>query len=114
SESELQRQLPDARIARGRNTAEARIRNIGSRVVEIHPVEQVEKLGTKLEFHALAAHPNLLEQAAVIRDQVGTTESPFTERAISAHGRQHKRRGVEVVNAKGPRRPAGAWCQRIA
>src|SRR5204863_9583869 len=82
--------------------------------VEIHPVEQVEKLGTKLEFHALAAHPNLLEQAAVIRDQVGTTESPFTERAISAHGRQHKRRGVEVVNAKGPRRPAGAWCQRIA
>ena len=103
SEHQLQRQLPDARIARAGDLAEAARAflcnpSAGGWIVQVHAIEDVEVLGTELQVKALS-HLEVLHQSHVPRPILRAAQLALAGITEAAGSRLLESRGIDPRNA---------------
>src|SRR5882672_737765 len=86
-EIELQRQLDDARIGRGKNLAERTTGKAGVRIAEFRVIEDIEKFRSERQLYSFPDQGRFLEEGQVqVRASRPTEEVP-RRRTIGAQGR---------------------------
>src|SRR5882762_11950892 len=85
-EIELQRQLDDARIGRGKNLAERTTGKAGVRIAEFRVIEDIEKFRSERQLYSVPDQGRFLEEGQVqVRASRPTEEVP-RRRTIGAQG----------------------------